>query len=154
MLCLVCVHSSLSEREGVCGFGPMTSVSTCYVPLREMRDVKFNQVFTNSVQRQQWRGLEGWMRTPLQGRKWLTEYGGCSSAVCVCDMQSEVPTVWNLHLSVANQLTGQEGFCVSVLNESVLHHLHHAQSRLQGKQIIKNIKKISSLEIFNYTCAI
>lgn len=53
---------------------------------------------------------------------------------CVCDTQSAVPTVRNLHLSVANQLTGQEGFCVSVLNESVLHHLDHAQSRLQGKK--------------------
>lgn len=64
---------------------------------------------------------------------------------CVCDMRSAVPTVWNLHLSVANQLTGQEGLCVSVLNESVLHHLHHAQSRLQGKkQTIKNMKNIYS----------
>ena len=47
------------------------------------------------------------------------------------------PTIWNLHFSVANQLARKEGFCVSVLNERVLHHLHHAKSRLEreeGKQ--------------------
>lgn len=44
------------------------------------------------------------------------------------------PTIWNLHLSVANQLAGEEGLSVSMLNEFVLHHLHHAKSRLERQQ--------------------
>lgn len=49
-------------------------------------------------------------------------------------MRSAELTVWNLHLSVANQLTREEGLCVSVLNEFVLHHLNHAKSRLERSQ--------------------
>lgn len=54
-------------------------------------------------------------------------------------MGSAAPTVWNLHLSVANQLTRKEGLCVSVLNERVLHHLHHAKSRLERWEGNQNI---------------
>lgn len=52
--------------------------------------------------------------------------------MCVCVCVCAVPTVWNLHLSVANQLTGEEGLGVSVLDQSVLQHLNHAQNGLEG----------------------
>lgn len=45
-----------------------------------------------------------------------------------------LPTVWHLHLSVANELTGEEGLGVSVLDQSVLQHLHHAQGGLEGNR--------------------
>lgn len=51
----------------------------------------------------------------------------CARA-CVCVRAR--PTVWDLHLSVADQLTGEEGLGMSVLDECVLYHLHHAKSRL------------------------
>lgn len=41
------------------------------------------------------------------------------------------PTVGNLHLPVADELAGEEGLGVSMLDEDVLHHLHHAESRLE-----------------------
>lgn len=44
------------------------------------------------------------------------------------------PTVWNLHLSVADELAGEQGLGMSVLDEYVLYHLHHAKSRLPGAE--------------------
>lgn len=52
-----------------------------------------------------------------------------------CDVggKTEAPslTIRHLHLSVANQLAGEEGLGVSMLNQSILNHLHHTESRLQ-----------------------
>lgn len=47
----------------------LVPLSDYYVPLREMRDVEFNQVFTNATRRHWWRGREGWLRTLAHCRR-------------------------------------------------------------------------------------
>lgn len=59
--------------------------------------------------------------------------------MCVC----VGPTVWDLHLSVADQLAGQEGLGMSVLDECVLYHLHHAKSRLETRQSQQEVPDVS-----------
>lgn len=104
-----------------------------------LRDVKFNQAFPSAGQRQQRRG---WLQSGLD------EHSGV--LVCVCAM---VPTIWNLHFSVANELTGEKGLCVSVLNQSVLQHLHHAQGRLEGnRKCIFTKVLFSSWSLTSHSC--
>ena len=77
----------------------------------------------------------------MTGRWWLRVLN-CSACVhvcvcvrtCVCACLCAGPTIWNLNLSVANQLAREEGLCVSVLDERVLQHLYHAKSRLERWQ--------------------
>lgn len=53
------------------------------------------------------------------------------SDIAMVRMGSAEPTIWNLNLSVANELAWKEGLGVSVFDECILHHLHHTKSRLE-----------------------
>lgn len=74
--------------------------------------------------------LLGRQDVPRAGERCIRSWRRTLGHSCVC--VRVVPTVWNLNLSVANQLTGEEGLGVSVLDQSVLQHLDHAQNGLEG----------------------